>query len=263
MKNQFFYSVPAIAQSSPVIRKIAENFLAKTPFSEKTRNRLKLAFSEVFMNAVMHGSSGDSTVDIRFFINDDGIIIQVDDAGKEGFKITPEKLKEKVKFNEENANVTQVSGRGISQIIKNWTDDYSIENSEKGGIKFTFKKFFKNDLNETAKVNLTIEKNKTNTKDLERKVFAFNGEIDESNINQKTIEIDKFIKRKKAVNKLLVLDFNGLSFFISTFIAKIVEWNKSVLETKGGMEIINVSDDVFDILDLVGIAKFISIVRKK
>lgn len=266
MKKEFFYSVPATTQISPVIRATAEEIFARTPLSEKNRNRLKLVFSEIFMNAVKHGSDEDSTVDIHFFIDLDKIRILVEDCGRKASKISVDELKKIVKFQEQHDSPTKTSGRGLAQIVEKWADRFQIERSPKGGIAIMLEKGFESkevDEKIIEKIS-SIEKTKheNDSTNLEKEIFEFKEEIDESNINEKTTKIEEYFEKKYKTPRLIILDFEEVKFFVSTFIGKVVEWWQKSNDKGGNLKIINVSEAVFDIFDLVGLTKIIEIKQK-
>lgn len=265
MKKDFFYSVPASTQISPAIRATAEDIFKKTPLSEKDINRLKLVFSEIFMNAVKHGSEENSTVDIHFFIDTDKIRVLVEDCGKRDSKISVEELKKIIKFQEQHNSPTKTSGRGLAQIVEKWADRFEIERSAKGGIAIMFEKKFNSEFIDENIRQSSSDQQKQEIKDFsqfEKEVFDFEGEIDESNIHQKTKIIEAFFEKKHKTPKLIVLDFENVKFFVSTFIGKVVEWRQKANEKGSCLQIINTSDSVYDIFDLVGLTKIIEIKQK-
>ncbi len=273
MNQEFMFSVPALEEVSPSVRSIAESIFKNTSLSKRDQSRLKLVFSEVFMNAVKHGSAQFSPVNIHFLLQEDKITIKIEDHGSGKKNLKAEDLK-KIVINEEEHNVlTKTSGRGLAQIAKKWTDEFDIKDSELGGICVVFGKNFKAGEEEEVP---TIIRNKASSYEiiptmdmptaevgLGEKIFTFSGIIDETTILQKTKEVDEFFKKNEKVGNLIVFDFDQVEFFMSTFIGRLVEWKKEAKEKGGDLKIINIPADLYEILELTGINHLINLTAKK
>lgn len=263
MKKEYYYSVPASAQISQPIRKIAEDIFKKTPMSVKIINRLKLVFSEIFMNAITHGSDKNGIIDIHITIENDNVKVAISDRGKKAKPITAKEIKKIINFNEQHNTLTKTSGRGLALITKKCTDNFEIQENKNGGITITFvKKFNINDMEQKNKTS--IEPKKTCILSYEkRKVFQLSGEIEEINLADKTEEIEKYLNNNSLKQQSIVIDAIDLKFFISVFIGKLAEWNQLIEKNYGSMEIINASESIYDILDIVGMTKMIKVSKKK
>lgn len=279
MERKFSFSVPALEEISPAVRTIAENIFKNTPLSERDQNRLKLVFSEIFMNAIKHGSDRLSPVDIFFFIADDYIGITIEDRGKENKHIDAEELKKIVSFQEQNNDLAKTSGRGLAQIAKKWTDNFEVLDSLLGGIKVSVEKFYKEQekpaekeveqipesslIEPQAVIKVEPAKEPEINEDLPQEVFKFSGIIDETTIIQKTKRAEEFFKNYPQEPHLAIFDFNEVGFFMSTFIGKLIEWKKISTEHGGDIKIINLSEELYELLDLTGMNHLINISLKE
>jgi anti-anti-sigma factor len=270
--KSYLLSIPANADLSPAVRNIAEKVFALTALKSRTQDRLKLVFAELYMNAVKYGSKESDPIYIHFYLLEDKIQVIVEDQGTGKNQIKAAELKKIIDFQEQNNDPTKTSGRGLAQITKKWTDFYDIADSKKGGIAVIFEKFFTEEeekpkissqKQELEKKNSTESaKKEPNTpekpQNLPTKTFKFVGEIDGSHIAEDSKEIEAFLATMDQPH-LLVLDFGELKFFVSTFIGKIASWHQQAIAKRGDLKIIKVQKDAYDILDLVGLTKIITI----
>jgi anti-sigma regulatory factor (Ser/Thr protein kinase) len=136
------YSVmaPADLGFSRTIRKTTESILGYFGMEDKDVFRLVLVMDELFMNAVSHGSTGDSYVFINFiFEKGKTLLVEIEDEGT-GEDNSAEQVREKMKLECEKNSLEKTSGRGLAQISMNLTNDFTIDESNHGGIKISFKK---------------------------------------------------------------------------------------------------------------------------
>ncbi len=143
-KKKYSILLPADLGFSSSVRKITESILSYLQVDEKEIFRLILVMDELFMNAVLHGSSSDpvinSSIHISFiFEKGKKLIVIVEDEGT-GEKISPQDIREKMTLEFQRHDPKKHSGRGLAQIALNLTSDFLIENSQYGGIKISFMK---------------------------------------------------------------------------------------------------------------------------
>jgi len=133
--------VPANLMFSSSIRDISRDFFRLAGFTSEWENRLKLVVDELYMNAVKYGSDSNSVIKMTFKILDHGVQFQISDEGKGIKKCTAHELKEIIKEQEQNTDITKTSGRGLSMFTKRWSDKFQILDNKDGGITMIFTKF--------------------------------------------------------------------------------------------------------------------------
>lgn len=111
-----------------------------TGMSDQWAYRFQSVVDELCNNAIEHGSAPGSKITCRFLsIQKQKIEIVVEDTGTGNHPITADELKKKV---EEAKNLNAhplknigLRGRGLAQIVSNWTDELYFEDIENGGIR--------------------------------------------------------------------------------------------------------------------------------
>lgn len=251
-------TVPADLHFSAGVREIVSEFCDQNGFNNITKNQLKLIIDELYMNAVRYGSSKTSQVKVSLFFQGNVLTGKIEDFGQGEKQIKKEDL-EKIIFLQTTNNVlTKTSGRGLAQIVQNWTDHFIIENNAEGGIRVTFEKNI--DLNQKMETALEESTNKLRIEStlLKEYVFAFEGEITPVNLDKNQKTINDFLETKGLQHRI-ILDFSKLTYCNSTFIGQIADWYNRVTKNKGEIIIRNPNQEILDIIDMVGLTKIIPI----
>ena len=107
--------------------------------------RFQSVVDELCNNAIEHGSAVGQIVTITFkSVSGEYIEIVVEDTGTGKQKLDAKDLEKRVQESvNSNAHPLQnlgLRGRGLSQIVTNWTSDLEFENSSQGGIRVTARK---------------------------------------------------------------------------------------------------------------------------
>ena len=97
-------------------------------------------------------------------------------------------------------------------------------------------------------MNMNIEKNENST------LFKLEGRIDTTTAP----ELEKAINNEGEALKSLVLDFKGVDYISSAGLRVLLSAQKK-MNVQGSMELINVSEDVMDILEMTGFADILVI----
>ena len=92
-------------------------------------------------------------------------------------------------------------------------------------------------------MNINIEKNENST------LFKLEGRLD----TVTAPELENAIKNEGESFKSLVLDFGGINYISSAGLRVLLGAQKK-MNVQGSMELINVSEDVMDILEMTGFA---------
>lgn len=125
---------------SPRIRELVLSVIRNnTKFSSRWAYRLQSVIDELVNNAIEHGSNGNSLVTISLFLDptDGSLEVTITDAGTGAKKITAEVLTKRIYENYELMKVnpllnTTIRGRGLAQIVINWTDTFEIQDNPDG-----------------------------------------------------------------------------------------------------------------------------------
>lgn len=114
-----------------------------TNFSEQWAYRLQSVVDELCNNAIEHGSKPGENIKIIFINNPEkDIEISVEDTGTGEKQIKADDIKKTVgEMSERDVILDKLRGRGLAKIVKEWTDDLLIEDTEQGGIRVTVKKY--------------------------------------------------------------------------------------------------------------------------
>ena len=97
-------------------------------------------------------------------------------------------------------------------------------------------------------MNINIEKVDNST------VFKLEGRLD----TVTAPELEQVINNEAEILKNLVLDFGGINYISSAGLRVLLGTQKK-MNTQGSMELINVSEDVMDILEMTGFADILVI----
>lgn len=147
MKTEHGRKVIAIAvlsnmEFSPRIRELVLSVIRNnTRFSSRWACRLQSVIDELVNNAIEHGSDGHSLVTITISIgaDDESLEVTIADTGTGKKKTTADVLTKKMYENYEIMKInpllnTTVRGRGLAQIVLNWSDVFEIRDNEQGGL---------------------------------------------------------------------------------------------------------------------------------
>jgi anti-sigma regulatory factor (Ser/Thr protein kinase) len=131
-------TIPTNAYFMSGLRDFTMNIVRNmTGFSEQWAYRFQSVIDELVNNAIEFGSAPGKDVKITFIsLKGKSIDISVEDTGTGPAKRTAEEL---VKLVEERRHVnplslTSIRGRGLAQIVANWTDVLEFKNNAEGGM---------------------------------------------------------------------------------------------------------------------------------
>jgi anti-sigma regulatory factor (Ser/Thr protein kinase) len=131
-------TIPTNAYFMSGLRDFTMNIVRNmTGFSEQWAYRFQSVIDELVNNAIEFGSAPGQDVKITFLsLKGKSIDIFVEDTGTGPAKKTAEEL---VRLVEDRRHVnplqlTSIRGRGLAQIVANWTDVLEFKNSPEGGM---------------------------------------------------------------------------------------------------------------------------------
>lgn len=145
-------TIPANLSHSPRIRKFIGSLIEEdAKISSRWSLRIQLMADELINNAIEHGSTPGYPINIIFkcYKNSD-IEIIVEDTGTGPKKIAAQDLMNKIQENKEKLAVDPLSnktirGRGLAQIVSNWSNKFTYEDNDKGGLTSRILKHFSED----------------------------------------------------------------------------------------------------------------------
>lgn len=252
-KEQVSIVLPADLRFSNTIRNFVGDLLKVIDAKELWINRLILVIDELFMNAVKYGSK-DRTDNVFLTVNmtEESILFSIEDMGTGESKLTPEELQKIIMQSKEDTSLAKTSGRGLSMIVSNWTDGFSIEKSIRGGMKVMTKK------------NLAdiIEK----PQDLQQVSIDAMPDVAIINFSQKLDVHDSDIEKEMIKNvedmdkALYIFDLENLNYINSVFIGLLAKLYNIIMQKKGKVVIINLSEMIKDTLNMVGLTDIIPVV---
>lgn len=116
-----------------------------TEFSEQWAFRFQSVVDELCNNAIEHGSKEGEDIIITFTnYPGESLEISVEDSGTGDPKVQAGDLQRIVdERRDPNYVHSGIRGRGLSKIVAEWTDELKFEDTEKGGIRVTIKKFLR------------------------------------------------------------------------------------------------------------------------
>lgn len=264
-KQKIEFNLPANLLFSGITRCLADEIFSYVGFTKEWSSRLKLVVDELFMNAVRYGSTQDaSTVHIVFIYDDKEVEFRIDDDGTGSQKTTAEELKARIAKNSNHNDVTKTSGRGLALITQIWTDKFNVEKSPYGGITLSFvKKIEKTPPPPPAIIQTVITKPPTRStqpavQDIKEPVATYNisleGDIDPLSIEKLAMPVFEQVSAM-AEGSRLILDFTNLQYINSTVIGHLAAWYKEIHRKKCQLVLKNTSEQIRDVLDLVGLKK--------
>ena len=242
--------VPASLSFSAGIREMAQEAGGTLGFSKKQQNMLKLVVDEIFMNAIRYGSDEDSHIFLEAVIDNDNkqLIVAIEDEGKGKEKVSADDLKKILENEKKNTSLHKGHGRGLAQITSELVQAFDIQDKESGGLRIEF--MMKKQDEETKAAHTPLKKQE---KVLGEKILKFSGDIDLNNLEQVSEPVEEILKKYYNTSFRLIFDFKNLQYCNSTFLGLLAQW-QSTLEEWGGEAVIQEpSQEIFEILDLVGL----------
>ncbi len=107
-----------------------------------------------------------------------------------------------------------------------------------------------------TQVNIIIEDIPATTHGKTAKIVRFQGQLDESNVDEKAKLIYKLIEQTPQ-NLNLLLDFSDLEYMNSKSIGYLTDWYGKVSEGQGKVVISKARNNILDILQVVGLTQLI------
>lgn len=252
-QDQVSIVLPADLRFSNTIRNFVGDLLKVIDTKELWINRLVLVIDELFMNAVKYGSKDHKDkVYLSVDILEDAIVFCIEDMGTGSGKIAPEELQKIILQSKEDTSLSKTSGRGLSMIVSNWTDGFSIEKSSKGGVKVVTKKNIADIIEKQSDMHqVSIDTMP------EVAVINFSKKLD---VHDSDVEKEMIRNVEEMDKTLYVFDLESLNYINSVFIGLLAKLYNIILKKKGKVVIVNLSDTIKDTLNLVGLTDIIPVV---
>lgn len=108
-----------------------------------------------------------------------------------------------------------------------------------------------------TQANLTIEDLTSNNSNIMAKLIKFQGQLDESNVDEKAKLIYALIEQHPQ-NLYLLLDFTDLEYMNSKSIGYLTDWYGKVTEGGGRMVVAKAKSNILDVLQVVGLTQLIN-----
>ncbi len=108
-----------------------------------------------------------------------------------------------------------------------------------------------------TEVNITIEDIPVQQEGATAKLIKFQGQLDESNVDEKSKIIYAEIE-KAPQNLMMLMDFEELEYMNSKSIGFLTDWYGKVTEGGGKIVIAKAKPNILDILEVVGLTQLIS-----
>ena len=90
------------------------------------------------------------------------------------------------------------------------------------------------------------------------KLVKFTGQLDETNIEEEAKKVYGVLESESPAN--LIFDFSGLTYLNSKSIGYIADWQQKISQNGGKLVVFGAQENIFDILDVVGLTNLIEIV---
>ena len=110
-----------------------------------------------------------------------------------------------------------------------------------------------------AQIIITTEDLVSGAPDKKVKLIKFDGQLDESNVDEKAKEIYEIISSVPQ-GLFLIFDFEKLEYMNSKSIGYLTDWYTKLSEKKGGIVVANAKPNILDILQVVGLTQLINCV---
>jgi len=118
-----------------------------TQFSEQWAHRFQSVVDELCNNANEHGSANGEFITVKFIAKtNEWLEVHVSDSGTGPDKFKANELKDLVSTRQQemtSGKFLGIRGRGLPQIVANWTDELVFEDNENGGVTVKIKKYLK------------------------------------------------------------------------------------------------------------------------
>ncbi len=108
-----------------------------------------------------------------------------------------------------------------------------------------------------TQVNITIEDIASAAKGQSAKLVRFQGQLDESNVDEKAKIIYQLMEQYPQ-NLYLLFDFENLEYMNSKSIGYLTDWYGKVTEGNGKIVIAKTRSNILDILQVVGLTQLIN-----
>lgn len=108
-----------------------------------------------------------------------------------------------------------------------------------------------------TQANIIIEDIPATTQGLVAKVVKFQGQLDESNVDEKAKIIYQMLEQHPQ-NLYLLFDFEELEYMNSKSIGYLTDWYGKITEGKGKIVIAKTRNNILDILQVVGLTQLIN-----
>lgn len=110
-----------------------------TGFSQKWAFRFQSIVDELCNNAIEHGSAPGKEVKVTFVSRaGESVYVSVEDSGTGPSQVTAEAMYALVKERQAalaSNTFTGIRGRGLAQIVSQWTDELKFDNIDGGGLR--------------------------------------------------------------------------------------------------------------------------------
>lgn len=107
-----------------------------------------------------------------------------------------------------------------------------------------------------TQINITIEDIQTQDPNLKAKIVKFQGQLDESNVDEKSKMIYQIIQDNPQ-NLYLIMDFEELEYMNSKSIGYLTDWWGKINDNKGKVVICKAKSNILDVLEVVGLTQLI------
>jgi len=108
-----------------------------------------------------------------------------------------------------------------------------------------------------TEANITIEDIPVSVEGITVKLAKFQGQLDESNVDEKAKTIYSIIEQHPS-NLYLLFDFEGLEYMNSKSIGYLTDWYGKITEGGGKLVIAKTRSNILDILQVVGLTQLIN-----
>ncbi len=108
-----------------------------------------------------------------------------------------------------------------------------------------------------TQANITIEDLAGSNTNVVAKIIKFQGQLDESNVDEKAKLIYSLIEQQPQ-NLYLLLDFSELEYMNSKSIGYLTDWYGKITEGNGRMVIAMAKSNILDVLQVVGLTQLIN-----
>ncbi|KKR06983.1 MAG: hypothetical protein UT33_C0006G0059 [Candidatus Peregrinibacteria bacterium GW2011_GWC2_39_14] len=109
-----------------------------------------------------------------------------------------------------------------------------------------------------TEVNITIEDVQTGKENTFVKLVTIAGQLDESNVDEKSTMIYELISKTPA-NLSLIFNLENLEYMNSKSIGYLTDWYGKISSANGKMVIVKAKPNVADVLQVVGLTQLIPI----